>query len=135
MTNRTWITAARAGVLIGVLAIVSAIAVIVAHPGQKDTPTCDGRPMLKTDLCIEHASDGSAERRTYDDMKGHFQPLAAGVLLGGGVVLIAAAVGVTRRRRASVVEAAPSSGTEVAAEGDVAVQDEVTAKTEAAAKD
>ncbi|GAA2031517.1 hypothetical protein GCM10009839_34300 [Catenulispora yoronensis] len=113
MPNRTWVKAARIGLVAGLIAIVSAVVAIVQQPGKNDSPTCDGRPMLKTDLCIEHFSDGSTARRDYDQMKGRFNPAAAGLFLGGGVLLAAGSVWVWRRNREQPSAFAPDHFAEV----------------------
>ncbi|NUP51811.1 MAG: hypothetical protein HOW97_31505 [Catenulispora sp.] len=113
MPNRIWIKAAQIGLAAGLIMLIVGVIAMVHRPGKDDTPTCDGRPMLKTDLCIEHFSDGSTERRNYDQMKGEFKPVVAGVMLGGGVVLTAGSVWVWRRKRERPFEFAPFHVAEV----------------------
>jgi hypothetical protein len=66
LPNRTWVKAAHVGLAAGLLMVVAAVVVVVTHPGRDDSPTCDGHPMLETDMCIEHRGDGSTERLSFE---------------------------------------------------------------------
>ena len=104
MVINSWVRAAQVGLIIGVMVLAAGIWLIVNPGDPHAAPKCDGQPMVQTDTCIEHFSDGSVQRRDYASMQGHRNTAVPPLMVIIGVALAGTSAAVWRRKRVQPFE-------------------------------